>query len=1237
MKNNTRKIFVILLFIIIVNLNRNIFAMQYKNTTKAYFLSEVTNGYGNGDCILLENYDSNGQVHYGLIDTGREIKTKDNNGNSSTKVNDFLKLHMKTNELDFVIITHSHGDHNGDTITVINNFNIKKIYMKEYDNLYSSNDGWQAKYEEIIKKAVEKNIKIIGCDYESVISRTINPSTSDEIIEFLNKNSHNKKLFNKFNENNTKFDFGSSKIKILNWEFFNKDGAIWNYGDDANNREIVKYENNNSLGVLLIQGNKKAFFSGDINNYDKNKELNRLGDEDRLKNIIGDIDLLKLGHHGYEGSNTEDYLNILKPEYTVITNDISRASKNTIDWLKKNNTEYLYTTVDKKAVIATITNETVNLNFETSSEIKNINKKLYYICKNTKEESDWKKLIYNIEYKETQKEVRTWNELKEVINENKNNYLIDNDNKKVIIEKLKILINNNEKLIADNNIEIDRSQFITILPINNNDINIVRNISYKKELFTVYGSLTIGKPNMQSKIILDGNKEKVVSESSIIAVDTGILNTYDGVIIQNNNNTVTENNKLISNESIQSYNAYGSGIALKKESTFNMYGGEISNNTIENNKKLQIENSNSKNNYAASCFGTGIYISGESTFNMYGGKIINNSAKNNSKFIFKNIKFKEGTYTSQHIKGVGIYSTNSKLNIKKGEISNNIAQNNSTIEINSGEIYKSDNSIYGIGMFSEYSDTNINNTKIKNNIGINNTKISSNNNSISNNSVNNITGGAICLINLKAEIKTSEISDTKVKNNIKIEKSEDSNIKFINYLNGGGIYSKACNLILEDCKLQNNLSGSGGGVYVSDNNSITKIINTNISNNIAENGNGGGIYAQGKVFIRGLNSKINKNHAKEHGGGAIIKDLAIIEDAEICQNKAEANSGGGIRVDGRLVLVSGKISENIAQTTGGGIDYTNGTLIKDNTLILKNLSNTYGTDNIYPQNSKITKDETPPEIKLNYNKEKEKGKYIFQINIEVKDLLSEVKQVTINGKNLKIPDDGIIKLRIDRKGKFIVIAKDYIGNTATKKFTISNLNQVNKEKKSDILKKIEEKNNLSNTKEATDKENQQEDINLVYDNTINSIKNINQTTSIKESSTQDLNEEIIERTEENTQKNTNNQADTDNLNKTNAEEISKETQENKNTEINDKKKNSEENLQTEEEQIIENKQDINSQEIDETDSNYIDDEQVYKEVQDSLSNDMPKTGQKSLTFIFSVLGIIAFENYIKLRKYREIL
>ena len=177
-----------------------------REKTNVYFLAEITKGYENGDCILLENIDSNGNITHALIDNGRKI--------NNSVVCDFLKKH-NVEKLSFLCITHSHGDHNGDSMSVLNQFKVDLIIMKEFDNKYSSNDGSQGMYENIIAKAIEKNIKILGVSFESLGSEEYSPTQSDNFKNNKIKNAK-KENFEYFNEKNVILEFGSAEIKVMN-------------------------------------------------------------------------------------------------------------------------------------------------------------------------------------------------------------------------------------------------------------------------------------------------------------------------------------------------------------------------------------------------------------------------------------------------------------------------------------------------------------------------------------------------------------------------------------------------------------------------------------------------------------------------------------------------------------------------------------------------------------------------------------------------------------------------------------------------------------------------------------------------------------------------------------------------------------------------------------------------------------------------------------------------------------
>lgn len=79
-----------------------------------------------------------------------------------------------------------------------------------------------------------------------------------------------------------------------------------------------------SLGVKVtsVSTGKTAFLSGDINNY--------LGVETSLAKQLGHIDLLKLGHHGSYGSNTNSYVKKLNPKIAVLTGTFNYVTNDTL-------------------------------------------------------------------------------------------------------------------------------------------------------------------------------------------------------------------------------------------------------------------------------------------------------------------------------------------------------------------------------------------------------------------------------------------------------------------------------------------------------------------------------------------------------------------------------------------------------------------------------------------------------------------------------------------------------------------------------------------------------------------------------------------------------------------------------------------------------------------------------------------------------------------------------------------
>lgn len=227
---------------------------------------------GGSDAILLES-----DGHFALVDAGED--TDNPRGfdglvftGYETRVVEYLydtaadsdgKVH-----LDFVVGTHAHSDHIGgfDTVILDENITVDKAYLKEYDASVIRDkeiDDWDNR--EVYDQMVE------ACQARGV-----------EIISDISQES---------------FTFGNMTLRFFNTEPLGIDDIG---------------ENENSLGILVEVDGRKVFLAGDINNLE--------GTESAIKDEIGKVDVLKLGHHGYDFSSSIGFLQTLRPEIAIATN-----------------------------------------------------------------------------------------------------------------------------------------------------------------------------------------------------------------------------------------------------------------------------------------------------------------------------------------------------------------------------------------------------------------------------------------------------------------------------------------------------------------------------------------------------------------------------------------------------------------------------------------------------------------------------------------------------------------------------------------------------------------------------------------------------------------------------------------------------------------------------------------------------------------------------------------------------
>lgn len=236
---------------------------------KIYFLDVTDKNsegkYQSSDAIILE---SNGK--YGLIDTtladGGKLKM------ASRAIRYLKQLGIK--ELEFILITHSHGDHTGGLKQICySGIKVKRLYHKSGSGTFERDS---------------KNAKHAGASIYCV-------------------NKHKKNVF---------------KLGNMNFELFNTDY----------HKGVA--ENINSIVALVTVNGKRIALTGDSQSYSGNGKYGKKYAEIAAKSI-GKVDVLKAAHHGYHMGtskpvngicNSEEAIGYYKPEFVVYTNAKNKVS-----------------------------------------------------------------------------------------------------------------------------------------------------------------------------------------------------------------------------------------------------------------------------------------------------------------------------------------------------------------------------------------------------------------------------------------------------------------------------------------------------------------------------------------------------------------------------------------------------------------------------------------------------------------------------------------------------------------------------------------------------------------------------------------------------------------------------------------------------------------------------------------------------------------------------------------------
>lgn len=324
--------------------------------TDKFKVEETTDGYSKGgtkihfialpgdtDAILLESNE-----RFGMVDSGEDVDYPDGSDPSypfragittnrgwEEQVIAYMKAAGVTQEnFEFYIGTHAHSDHIGSADEIIREFKPDRVYLMEYKDSYISNPNglWDNKYvyDNTVKAALETGAVLIQALDPKLKENTY--KTDDNVAD------------TSIIKGSTSLSLGEMKLEIFNYEGIWKEGGqVW----DANSM---------SLCIKITACGHTAFLGGDL----------PIEEEKLIAPQIGDVDLVKINHHGKDTSSSYEFFASMRPEISVVTgaeirlveqrlNEVIPDSAGIInkiystDWYKDLNTAIVFSMSDLKA------------------------------------------------------------------------------------------------------------------------------------------------------------------------------------------------------------------------------------------------------------------------------------------------------------------------------------------------------------------------------------------------------------------------------------------------------------------------------------------------------------------------------------------------------------------------------------------------------------------------------------------------------------------------------------------------------------------------------------------------------------------------------------------------------------------------------------------------------------------------------------------------------------------------
>lgn len=219
----------------------------------------------------------------------------------------------------------------GDSILVVTP-HLNKTILIDTGGIVSFNENYKSN---IVKNKTIPFFRRIGINKVDYLFLTHGDyDHAGEANELLSNFCVKKVFINKGNINNIEKKINNKEVLTL------KNFVIDNIKVNSLNNNVFNNENDDSTILLFNIYDYKFLFMGDASIKTEEYLLNNY--------ILPNVDILKVGHHGSYTSTSTDFINVIKPKYSVISvgenNMYKHPNKSVLDIL--NNTKLFRTDVD---------------------------------------------------------------------------------------------------------------------------------------------------------------------------------------------------------------------------------------------------------------------------------------------------------------------------------------------------------------------------------------------------------------------------------------------------------------------------------------------------------------------------------------------------------------------------------------------------------------------------------------------------------------------------------------------------------------------------------------------------------------------------------------------------------------------------------------------------------------------------------------------------------------------------